>query len=475
MSRSLSLLDVLPLLFILAMLLVSAEAICPSGWSPAVGTIYDSWPKPGTVECVDYSGCHWAGQFSTVTAGPAKGPCAPGAKMLNGGTGVVECRWPEETVRSWSMASTYSRDPSLLQKKLEVMVEGSTKVVTVQVLDVCADSDCEGCCKSNTGDRKWKLIDLEKWAASELLGFDPSNPKFDVNNVGYPVSVGMRPGADESSVMPLCYKVVGSIDSLTTISPVTTGSGSSGSSNTGGSGTPTGSSCPGSSRSDWRCGPNFGNAKCQSGYCCSTSGWCGNTAAHCNSNLCAGSSSPSFGGSGNPTGGSGTPAGGSETPTGGSGTPTGSCPASSRSDWRCGPNFGNAKCQSGYCCSTSGWCGNTAAHCNNNLCAGSSSPSSGGSGTPTGGSSPSAGACGTCNRPPCAGGNNCDKCNLSQSLGGCNIYGILTCPKDPDPEDPVTFRPESQYPEDDPEDPVNSSPESPRTLKTRPRHSLAEP
>eukprot|EP00798_Chlamydomonas_sp_ICE-L_P015854 gene15854-21983_t len=102
---------------------------------------------------------------------------------------------------------------------------------------------------------------------------------------------------------------------------------------------------------------------------------------------------------------------GSGTPSGGSGAPTtpiptgGSCPAADRADWRCGPNFGNAKCLSGYCCSTGGWCGNTAAHCNPNVCAGSSSSSSA--------------TCGTCKSSPCAGGNICDKCNLSQSLGGC--------------------------------------------------------
>eukprot|EP00798_Chlamydomonas_sp_ICE-L_P026083 gene26083-11789_t len=132
-----------------------------------------------------------------------------GAKMLDGGTGEVECRWPEKAVKSWSMAATYVRDKSLLNKKLEVMIEGNPKeVVTVQVLDVCADSDCDGCCPKATGERKWKLIDLEKWAASELLGFSTSSPNFDVNQLDYPVSVGKRPGAQEKSVMPLCYKVV---------------------------------------------------------------------------------------------------------------------------------------------------------------------------------------------------------------------------------------------------------------------------
>eukprot|EP00798_Chlamydomonas_sp_ICE-L_P002484 gene2484-5437_t len=99
-------------------------------------------------------------------------------------------------------------------------------------------------------------------------------------------------------------------------------------------------------------------------------------------------------------------------------TTGGSCPASDRPDWRCGPNFGNAKCLSGYCCSTSGWCGNTAAHCNPNVCAGSSSPSSTTTTTAT---------CGTCKTSPCAGGNNCNKCNLAQSLGGCKCDSNCNC------------------------------------------------
>eukprot|EP00798_Chlamydomonas_sp_ICE-L_P002242 gene2242-8531_t len=102
-------------------------------------------------------------------------------------------------------------------------------------------------------------------------------------------------------------------------------------------------------------------------------------------------------------------------------TTGGSCPASDRPDWRCGPNFGNAKCLSGYCCSTSGWCGNTAAHCNPNVCAGSSSPSSTTTTTTT------TATCGTCKTSPCAGGNNCNKCNLAQSLGGCKCDSNCNC------------------------------------------------
>ena len=73
-----------------------------------------------------------------------------------------------------------------------------------------ADSDCGGCCSANTGRGKYTLIDLEKWPASALLGFSTTSPSFDINNVAMPTAAGKRPGAPELSVMPLCYKVLGS-------------------------------------------------------------------------------------------------------------------------------------------------------------------------------------------------------------------------------------------------------------------------
>jgi hypothetical protein len=95
------------------------------------------------------------------------------------------------------------------------MVQGKPGVtVNVNVRDVCSDSDCDGCCKTNTGNKKWKLIDIEKWPASALLGFDPTPSRFDINNVNTPSAVGLRPGAPENSVMPLCYKILGSADPL---------------------------------------------------------------------------------------------------------------------------------------------------------------------------------------------------------------------------------------------------------------------
>jgi hypothetical protein len=86
-----------------------------------------------------------------------------------------------------------------------------------------ADSDCGGCCSQNTGSGKWTLIDLEKWPASRLLGFDPNAPGFDINNVNTPSAGSSRPGAP-SSVMPLCFRDVGA----ETTPSITTCGGASG-------------------------------------------------------------------------------------------------------------------------------------------------------------------------------------------------------------------------------------------------------
>ncbi|KAG2428338.1 hypothetical protein HXX76_010484 [Chlamydomonas incerta] len=184
---------------------------CPSGWSPAVGTLYDSWPKPNTRECKDYSGCQWAGRFNF---GPSsEKPCKSPSMLLDGGNGDKTCRYPPDVVKGWNMAATYDLDSSpLYGKKLQVMVQTAPlRTVTVNVMDVCKDSDCKMCCRDNTGNKAWKLIDLEKGPASALLGFDTSSAKFDINDVNYPVHNGLRKGA-ASGAMALCYKIVGAAD-----------------------------------------------------------------------------------------------------------------------------------------------------------------------------------------------------------------------------------------------------------------------
>ena len=155
--------------------------------------------------------------FAQVDPGPCGGPCtvrADGTALrLNGGNGEVCCRWPPAVVNSWNMSATWDQDQSLFGKKLEILVQGKpeTKVI-INVRDLCSDGDCENCCSTNSGAGKWKLIDIEKYPASQLLGFDFSSATFDINDVVYPTaqSTGYRrAGAPEDSVIPLCYKDLG--------------------------------------------------------------------------------------------------------------------------------------------------------------------------------------------------------------------------------------------------------------------------
>lgn len=184
---------------------------CPAGWAPANGTVYDSWPKPGTKECTAYSGCRWAGTFKKWDPGDAKN-CKNGAKVMDGGNGQKMCRIPPERVAQLKFGSTWEKQWSVIGgKQVEVMVEGKPdKTVRINMLDVCADSDCGGCCTQNAGGGKYTLIDIEKNPASQLLGFSIADSRFDINAVKVPANP--RAGLDKKvkdGTMALCYRVVG--------------------------------------------------------------------------------------------------------------------------------------------------------------------------------------------------------------------------------------------------------------------------
>jgi hypothetical protein len=94
---------------------------CPSGWSIAVGTLYDSWPKPGSKECTAYEGCKWAGMFSwKYLPGGVPPSCISGAQLLPApdNSSDIQCRFPESLVKTWNMAATYELDQALLGKKV---------------------------------------------------------------------------------------------------------------------------------------------------------------------------------------------------------------------------------------------------------------------------------------------------------------------------------------------------------------------
>jgi hypothetical protein len=199
---------------------------CPIGWLPASGTLYSSWPMPGSQECVIYEGCKWAGMFSSIEAGENKKKCAKGAAYMSGGNGTKKaCRFTPSTVKSMRMASTSLRDFTRLKgKTLEVMIEGITnRTTTVTIRDNCNDADCRsdncggvyaGCCSKHSDNYKYTLLDLEANPASDLLGIDLT--KEDVGgpfqNEKMPLwAQNFRPGLPSciagNFTMPLCYRI----------------------------------------------------------------------------------------------------------------------------------------------------------------------------------------------------------------------------------------------------------------------------
>ena len=191
-----------------------------------MGTLYASWPQPGSQECVVYEGCRWAGQFSAISADGSKGKCAPGAKKMTGGMNTpVECRFTPKTVANMRMASTTVKDFKRLRgRSLEVMIEGRPNVTTtVTIRDNCNDNDCredncggayKGCCAKHSDNFKYTLLDLETNPASDLLGVDLTK-----EDVGGPYqmekmpswALNIRPGLREcisgNNTMPLCYRI----------------------------------------------------------------------------------------------------------------------------------------------------------------------------------------------------------------------------------------------------------------------------
>lgn len=111
---------------------------CGSAWYRANLTHYESYPDPGSDECVIYNGCTWAGQFYG----------------LNG----VQ---PESWVMANNIAAVHLKDWGWLGMKNINLRQGSRRI-TAKVYDGCSDSDCNGCCTANLAGDGY-LIDLEKY------------------------------------------------------------------------------------------------------------------------------------------------------------------------------------------------------------------------------------------------------------------------------------------------------------------------
>jgi hypothetical protein len=106
-------------------------------WRKANLTWYESYPDPNSEECIKYSGCTWAGQFAALD-------------------GVQ----PESWVQGNNIASVHSKDfPTYRLKQLRL--RQGNRQIDVTVYDMCADSDCDGCCTANSASTGF-LIDIEK-------------------------------------------------------------------------------------------------------------------------------------------------------------------------------------------------------------------------------------------------------------------------------------------------------------------------
>jgi hypothetical protein len=105
-------------------------------WKTARKTWYESYPDPGSEECVKYNGCTWAGQFA-----------------------ACEGKKPEAWVESRNIVAAFPGFDALALHDL--CLKSGDKTIVVTVLDTCGDADCDGCCTKNQGDAD-ALIDLEK-------------------------------------------------------------------------------------------------------------------------------------------------------------------------------------------------------------------------------------------------------------------------------------------------------------------------
>lgn len=130
-------------------------------WHSGNKTNYESYPDPGSEECIEFNGCEYVGMFSEC-----------------------ENTMPERWVMAHDIAAVFPLGDLGLHR---ICVRSGDATIVVTVLDTCADSDCDGCCTENLGDAD-ALVDLEKYT-NERFGVEdgevqwadlgPGDPSFD--------------------------------------------------------------------------------------------------------------------------------------------------------------------------------------------------------------------------------------------------------------------------------------------------------
>jgi hypothetical protein len=118
---------------------VSGPAVAGGGASRKANlTWFTSYPDPGSDECINYNGCQWAGMFA-----------------------ALDGKQPESWVKANNIAAVHERDFAKYRLKTLRLTQG-TRQIDVKVYDMCADSDCNGCCTRNAAATGF-LIDIEKY------------------------------------------------------------------------------------------------------------------------------------------------------------------------------------------------------------------------------------------------------------------------------------------------------------------------
>jgi hypothetical protein len=106
-------------------------------WKSANKTNYTSYPEPGSEECVKFSGCLYEGLFA-----------------------ACEQKRSLEWVKSHNIVAAF---PDLKTLELhDLCLKSGNKRIVVTVYDTCGDSDCDGCCTKNKGNKD-ELIDIESF------------------------------------------------------------------------------------------------------------------------------------------------------------------------------------------------------------------------------------------------------------------------------------------------------------------------
>jgi hypothetical protein len=128
------------------------------GWKVASVTTYTSYPECCTnsvvdqTECTDFSACDYQGLFA-----------------------FLPDRQSKEWVQNNAVCAFFTTHGDLDTYKNQVIridkrsTDGSSIVVECNVVDTCADSDCNGCCTTNAGQAGY-LIDMEYWTVLRSYG-----------------------------------------------------------------------------------------------------------------------------------------------------------------------------------------------------------------------------------------------------------------------------------------------------------------